>query len=96
MKKKFLLGCVSIIALSLSMYYINNNLKSNENLSYLALDHIEALAQNESGNGDTDTCWTYYYWGSQDKYTCTPGEVKKCKLTAWVKPHDDYKHECLK
>ena len=94
MKRFCLLGCVVIIAIAAS-FTLGKSLKNNV-LAYLALAHVEALSQNESGNGQTDKCWTYFYQGLKDYNTCTPGEAKKCSLTAWVKPHDDYKHECKK
>ena len=96
MKKIYSLGCVVIIAVA-ACFTFNKALESSENFSYLALAHIEALAQNESGgSSDTEDCWTYYYWGSADKNICTLGSIEPCELGAWIKPHSDYKHECRK
>ena len=71
MKKIYSLGCVVIIAVA-ACFTLNKALESSENFSYLALAHIEALAQNETSDGSNgpSTCWTYYYIGTQTKLTC--------------------------
>ncbi|ULB35533.1 NVEALA domain-containing protein [Proteiniphilum propionicum] len=62
MKKKILSGLFALALLATAGFGVNKSLKSNANLSDLALSNVEALANGESGGstfyccGNTCTC----------------------------------------
>lgn len=53
MKKKVLSGLFAITLLVATGYGVSQNLKSNTDLTFLALTNVEALADGESGSGGT-------------------------------------------
>ncbi|WP_436417266.1 NVEALA domain-containing protein [Petrimonas sulfuriphila] len=55
MKKKLLSGIFALALLVATGYGVSQSMKSDANLSDLALSNVEALAQDESGGG---TLWT--------------------------------------
>jgi len=67
MKKKVLSGLFALALLVATGYGVNQSMKSEANLSDLALSNVEALAQNEGGG---DYCDTY----------CTPAVGWKCTV----------------
>jgi hypothetical protein len=58
MKKKILSGVFALALLATAGYGVNKSLKSNANLSDLALSNVEALAQSE----DIDDMITLCAW----------------------------------
>lgn len=68
MKKKILSGLFALALLLTTGYGVSENLKSDANLSDLALGSTEALAQSEEGGITcsrtclyTGWCWKFYY-----------------------------------
>lgn len=57
MKKKILSGIFALALLVATGYGVNKGMKSNDDLSDLALANVEALADNESGEGQRITCY---------------------------------------
>lgn len=57
MKKKILSGVFALALLATAGYGVNKSMKSNADLSDLALSNVEALAQSESGG--SYSCETY-------------------------------------
>ncbi|WP_313382345.1 NVEALA domain-containing protein [Proteiniphilum saccharofermentans] len=69
MKKKILSGIFALALLVATGYGVNQSVKSNANLSDMALNNVEALAQSESGDGKG----TLYGNEAGDKFCCCPG-----------------------
>ena len=67
MKKKILSGIFALALLVATGYGVSQTMKSDVNLSDLALSNVEALARNESGG---DYCDIY----------CTPAVGWKCTV----------------
>ena len=65
MRKKVLSGLFALALLVTVGFGVNKSMKSDANLSDLALANVEALAQNESGSGDCAT-----YCTPESGYTC--------------------------
>lgn len=57
MRKKILSWLFALTLLIATGYGVSQNLKSNEGLSDLVLANVEALADNESGEGQRITCY---------------------------------------
>jgi len=57
MKKRILSGLFALALLITAGYGVSENLKSGADFSDLALMNVEALAQDESGDGETLSCW---------------------------------------
>ena len=67
MKKKILSGIFALALLAATGYGVNQSMKSNVDLSYLALSNVEALANGESSdcpNGCLDAPGLCYCRGS--------------------------------
>ncbi len=68
MKKKVLSGVFALALLAATGYGVNQSVKSNANLSDLALNNVEALAQSENDlcpngcydNGKGCYCYDWY------------------------------------
>ena len=68
MKKKVLSGVFALALLAATGYGVNKSMKSNANLSDLALNNVEALAQSENDlcpngcwlNGSGCYCYGFY------------------------------------
>ena len=74
MKKKILSGLFALALLATAGYGGQKSLKSNADLSDLALANVEALAQNESGGSKGLLYGTAPDENGQCKYCCCPGD----------------------
>jgi hypothetical protein len=77
MNKKVLSGIFALALLVAAGYGVNQKVKSNANLSDLALANVEALAQGESGGNKG----TLYGNSAGNTYCCCPGS-RDCSATA--------------
>ena len=73
MKKNIVSGIFALALLVTAGYGVNKSMKSNANLSDLALSNVDALANEESG-GD------YYIYHREDGtgYNCWKGDSETC------------------
>ena len=74
MKKVIIFFCAVAIAIAV-VFNINAGLNNSNSLSDLALANIEALAQNESGNGNLDCYSEIRTSGDKKEHTW---EVTRC------------------
>ncbi|RNC63259.1 NVEALA domain-containing protein [Proteiniphilum sp. X52] len=72
MKKRVLSGLFALALLATAGFGVNKSMKSNADLSDLALSNVEALAQGESGGGSTCSV----------KITCLDGAEISCSGTS--------------
>lgn len=85
MKKKVLSGLFALALLVATGYGVNESMKSNTDLSDLVLANIEALAENEDGEGGNTDCKTIQ--SSSGRLEICYGMGK----SEWV---TDYSFEC--
>ncbi|RNC63302.1 NVEALA domain-containing protein [Proteiniphilum sp. X52] len=71
MKKRVLSGLFALALLVAVGYGVSQTMKSEANLSDLALTNVEALAQNENGGGN-GPCYTFQS-SSTDRIVCYGG-----------------------
>lgn len=89
--KKIILSSIFAVALIATVGFgVNKSMKSDTNLSDLALANVEALADGESGSGNTVDCYsesdyksgsTYYDCGSCKKEENSKGKGNKRTCT---------------
>jgi hypothetical protein len=86
MRKKVLSGLFALALLATAGYGVNQKVKSNANLSDLALANVEALAGGESGGGNGSCKWKRIDcpgWGTGDYEGClTNGDGNSCTCGA--------------
>lgn len=70
MKKKILSGVFALALLATVGFGVNKSMKSNENLSDLALSNVEALASGESGGTPCGGPKTYDRCESRNQVNC--------------------------
>lgn len=99
MKNKIIFSVIisTIIGVAFTSFSINNS----KSIYAMALENIEALANDTESGGtvQTGTCYTYYVLGSKDIYGCqgqTDDTPKKCSKVALARGYDDYKKTCIK
>ena len=82
MKKKVLSGLFALALLVATGYGVNKSMKNEAGLSVLAMNNVEALAQNEGGDGcrwatrETSQGWEAICIITGVGYDCTCGDVK--------------------
>jgi hypothetical protein len=74
MKKVLLSSIFAVALIATAGYGVNKSMKSDANLSDLALANVEALADGESGEGQRVTCYNsfegYQGFPMEDKTWC--------------------------
>lgn len=89
MQKKFLSGLFALALFATVGYGVQKSLKNNANLSDLALNNVEALADSESGGGKYYDCQqgtesshgTTEFWCG----TCSWTKISKSGITGGCK-----------
>lgn len=75
-KKAFILSAIVLMTISFSYQFKIKHLSAKNNLSDLALENIEALANNESSG---DNKYSYEVWQNEDCYIYVGGAYAKGK-----------------
>jgi len=78
MKKKILSGVFALALLATAGFGVQKSMKSDAGLSDLALSNVEALADNEIGNGR----WIVTVY-SRSHWKCDPNGGASCPGTPW-------------
>ncbi len=78
MKKKILSGVFALALLATAGFGVHKSLKSNANLSDLALANVEALTQSEIGDGR----WIVVVY-SPSHWRCDPNGGASCPGIPW-------------
>jgi hypothetical protein len=77
-KKKILSGVFALALLATAGFGVQKSMKSDAGLSDLALSNVEALADNEIGNGR----WIVTVY-SPSHWKCDPNGGASCPGTPW-------------
>lgn len=77
MKKKILSGVFALALLTTAGFGVNKSMKSDANLSDLALSNVEALADNEEVYSN-EKIWERYYRSDGTGYNCTKTGSETC------------------
>jgi hypothetical protein len=109
MKKKILSGIFALALLITSGYGVSKSVNGNADLSLLALDNVEALAQYEDGDGTrwqvgekTITTEVYvpdspgWSWDASIKIWLLNGEVTQNRPTQYTKTTTSVKIKCCR